>query len=361
MSLRRIFFIYRKDLFDAVRDSRILVTLLVPLLIGVFYSFAFDNSSIPSATLVVADAGSSSLVGQMSTAVAGQLDLTVTRVDSAAAVQQKLAAKDGDVGLVIPAGFDQAVASGENPTLDVFVGSSGSIGAQYLVAALEPIVRQMAGQTPPAQISVEAVAPDESKLTVIDRMSMRTWSIVFSLTLMVAMVSMLAIPIILAEETEKKTIDALVMVSSYGEVVIAKALLGVTYVGIMTVILLGITRLRPLQMGWFVVSMGLLAISLLGLGLLIGSVFKSATQLNTWSGLFLAPVIIPAALVGLGISHWTDTIAGATPTGAGMKLLTNAFIDAPIYHPQWEPAAVLVAWSVLFYGLLLWQLSRRRA
>ena len=314
MSVRRIVAIFRKDLFDSVRDSRILVTLLVPLLIGVTYSFAFDDTSLPSATLVVSDAGSSTLVEQISRAVSGELDLTVTQVDSAEAVQAKIASEDADVGLVIPAGFDQAVASGANPNLGVSVGSTSSIGGQYVLATIDPILRQMAGQALPAQVTVDTVAPDTSQLTIIDRMSMRTWSIVISLVLMIAMVAMLAI-----------------------------------------------TRIRPVDTAWFLVGIALTAFTLLGLGLLIGSIFKSATQLNTWSGLFLAPVIIPAAVIGLGLTWWIDRLAGFTPTGAGMKLLTNAFADTPLYTPRWEPIAVLIVWAIIFYGLLLWQLSRRRA
>jgi ABC-type transport system involved in multi-copper enzyme maturation permease subunit len=174
-------------------------------------------------------------------------------------------------------------------------------------------------------------------------------------------VALLAIPIILAEETEKKTIDALVMISSYGEVVIAKALLGVSYVAVMSAILLGITRLRPTSWPWFLVSLALLAICLLGFGLLLGSVFKSATQLNTWSGLLLIPAVVPASLIGLGISDWVDRIAGLTPTGAGMKLLTNAFTDPSLYDNSIRIVAVLIVWTAIFYTLLLWQLSRRRA
>jgi hypothetical protein len=65
-------------------------------------------------------------------------------------------------------------------------------------------------------------------------------------------------------------------------------------------------------------------------------------------------------LIGLGISDWVDRIAGLTPTGAGMKLLTDAFTDPRIYDNQLRILAVLVVWAVIFYGLLLWQLSRRR-
>jgi ABC-type transport system involved in multi-copper enzyme maturation permease subunit len=104
-----------------------------------------------------------------------------------------------------------------------------------------------------------------------------------------------------------------------------------------------------------------LSVCLLGFGLLLGSVFKSATQLNTWSGLLLIPAVIPASLIGLGLPSLVDRIAGLTPTGAGMKLLTNAFADTELYDNQWQSLVVLLVWAVLFYGLLLWVLSRRRS
>ncbi len=361
MSLRRIAAIYVKDLLDAVRDARILITLLTPLLIGIFYSFAFSDTDMPSATLVVNDPGGSALVQQISDAVSGSVDLSIDQVDSADAARQRIADDDADVGLVIPAGFDAAIAAGESPDLQVLLSASSSIGGQYVLATLDPVLRSMAGQQLPANVTVDAVELDPANLTIIDKMSMRTWSIVLSLVLMISMVSMLAIPIILAEETEKKTIDALVLVSSYGEVVIAKALLGGTYVVIMTGILLGITRLRPVDTALFLLAMILLSASLLGFGLLLGSVFKSATQLNTWSGLLLIPAIIPASLIGMGLPAMIDRIAGFTPTGAGMKLLTNAFSETEVFANQWQSVIVLLVWIAVFYALLLWQLSRRRS
>lgn len=360
MRLRRIFVIFRKDLLDAFRDARILITLITPLLLGIFYSYAFGDTSIPSASLVVYDPGNSALVDQIADAVRSSIDLSIDRLDDAGAVQQRIAGDHADLGLVIPADFDTALKAGKIPELQVFIPQNSSIGGQYILASLDPVLRSMAGQQLPAKLNVTSVALEPADLTIIDKMSVRTWSIVLSLVMMVSMVALLALPIILAEETEKKTIDALVLVSSYGEVVLAKALLGVSYVAIMSTILLGITRLRPVSFPWFLISIAALAICLLGFGLLLGSVFKSATQLNTWSGLLLFPALIPAGIIGFGISKWVDRIAGLTPTGAGMKLLTDAFTEPRIYHDPFQMLAVLAVWAFIFYGLLLWQLSRRR-
>lgn len=361
MSLRRIVTIYRKDLLDSIRDARILVTLITPLLIGIFYGYAFDDTSIPSATLVVYDPGASTLVDGVAGAVQNQVDLSVHRLESEEQVQQEIAEDKADLGLVIPEGFDAAVKDGRAPDLHVLLPEKSSIGGQYMLATLDPVLRSMADQPLPATLQLTTVSLDTGQLTIIDKMSMRTWSIVLSLVLMASMVALLAVPIILAEETEKKTIDALVLVSSYGEVVIAKAMIGISYVVVMTAVLLGITRLRPESMLWFLIATGSMAICLLGFGLLVGSVFKSATQLNTWSGLLLVPAVVPAGLIGFGLPVWIDRVAGLIPTGAAMKLLIDAFSDPPIFDHQWRILAVLIVWSVIFYALLLWQLSRRRA
>lgn len=361
MTVRRIAAIYSKDLLDAIRDARILVTLVTPLLIGIFYAFAFDDDTTPSATLVVSNPGNSTLVTQLVESVQGQVDLFVESVAPDSAVQDRIAADHGDLGLVIPRGFDQAIVNGQQPELQIYLPERSSIGGQYVLANLEPILRTMAGQRLPVNIQVESVALDPANLTLIDKMSLRTWSIVLSLLLMVAMVALLAVPIILAEETEKKTIDALVLISSYGEIVAAKALLGATYVAVMSVILLAITRLEPVTVGGLLLALAALSVCLLGFGLLIGSVFKSATQLNTWSGLLLLPALVPATIIGLGLPDWIERIAGSTPTGAGMKLLVDAFSDPRVFDERLESLLVLGLWSVIFYALLLWQLSRRRA
>jgi hypothetical protein len=41
--------------------------------------------------------------------------------------------------------------------------------------------------------------------------------------------------------------------------------------------------------------------------------------------------------------------------------LTDAFTDPRIYDDPLRTLVVLIVWAVIFYGLLLWQLSRRRA
>jgi ABC-2 type transport system permease protein len=110
----------------------------------------------------------------------------------------------------------------------------------------------------------------------------------------------------------------------------------------------------------FAAGVAALALSLLGFGLLLGGLFRSANQLNTWSGIMLTPLIAPAFMIGLPIPDALETIASLIPTGAAMKVLINGTTGEDIFSRVWLPFLVMVAWSVIAYAVLLWDLSRRR-
>ena len=58
--------------------------------------------------------------------------------------------------------------------------------------------------------------------------------------------------------------------------------------------MLALTRLRPEDIATFVAGTALLAVALIGIGLLIGGLFRNAQQVYSWSSLMLLPVIGPA-------------------------------------------------------------------
>ena len=362
MSIRRIATIFRKDLRDAIRDARVLVALFVPLSFGLFYNFTFDDN----ATNQIADVAfhaedETELPNALTAVVADNVDIRFLRVDTVDELRDEVQDDRADVGLIVPAGFDDAVRRGEQPQLQVIYPPTGNFAADYVTAALEPALRLMAGQPPPATLTIEAVAEPEESETAIDTLGIRTWSVLVSVVLMIGMIAMLAIPVILAEETEKKTLDALVMIASYREVVVAKAALGVFYIAVMIPLLFILTQQLPERITLFVVTAVLLGITLIGFGLLLAGLFKNANQLNTWSGLILMPVLGPAFAIGLPVPDAVETIAELTPTGAGMKLLMNSAVDEPIFSGEATSLLVIVVWGVAAYALLLWQLSRRQA
>lgn len=362
MSIQRIATIFLKDLRDATRDARVLVALLIPIGFGLFYSLTFDDEDTQvTADVAYVSADETTLPNDL-TAIAGDvIEIRFARFESAEQVRAQVAKRDADLGLIVPAGFDIAVQSGEQPAIEVVRRGDPTFGGDYVTAAIEPALRLMAGQQPPATLQVTDAAVATESETALDKLGLEKWSIASSIVMMIALISMLAVPIILAEEGEKKTLDALILVSNYAEVVIAKASVGIFYIAVMVPLLLVLTGIRPTRALLFTGAVFTLAIALLGLGLLMAGLFKSANQLNTWSGILLLPVIMPALAMGVPAPRPVEIVAQALPSGAAARLLMNSLADERVFSGQLLAFATIIAWAVLAYLLLLWQLSRRQA
>ena len=361
-SLIRIFTLFTKDLKDAVRDARVLIALIVPLGVGVFYNYSFDDSSINEihGTVAIAAADATQLPELIQAAVPSNVHLTFESKPDQAAVEEAVSNEDADIGLVIPAGFDQAVQQGAQPALTVIRSPKPSVPGDYVLTTLEPVLRQMAGQEFPVAINVTNASEKPSE-SIVDKIGLRTWSLTMAIVMMLALVSALAIPIVLAEEFEKKTIDALVLAMPYREVIIAKALLGLFYITVMVTVFVNLTQLDVHRWGLFLLGTGLTGAALLGFGLLLAGTLKNANQLNTWSGVFLLPFLAPALIVGQPAPQLLRQAAGLLPSGAGMKLLLNSVATEQIFTGNARFTLILVIWAAAAYLLLLWQLKRRQA
>jgi ABC-type multidrug transport system permease subunit len=182
-----------------------------------------------------------------------------------------------------------------------------------------------------------------------------------TVVMMLGMIAVLAVPIILTEEAEKKTLDALLLVANYREVIVAKALVGVAYCAVSVALMLALTRLQPADVPTFVAGTGLLAVALIGAGLLLGGVFKTANQVYTWSSLVLIPIIAPPFVAGLPMPPALDLALRAFPTFQGMRIMTNGLAGQPLFADIWISYAVIAAWAVIAYGVLAWRLSRRES
>lgn len=360
MTLRRVGAIFRKDLRDAVRDARVLIAILIPLGIGVLYSFVFQNAqTVPTATLAYAAPDVTQLPPRLTAVIGPSAQVTIMRVASEAEVRQRIASKQADVGLVIPSEFDAALTRGETPKLTVLRTNPPSTGGAIVLATLDATLRQMAGQHPPATLHLVTVPAAQAGLeTVFTQLGLRAYFTLASVLMLVGMIAMLAVPIVLGEEREKKTLDALAMIASYWEVIAAKALLGMTYILVAVPLLLVVTRIMPTGVLTFIAATVLLSVGLIGFGLLLGSLL-TGNQMNTWGGVFLVPILLPPFLMGLPLPGVVEALFAALPSTQAMRLLVNSMTTQPLYPQVWLSYLVIIAWGVVAYALVLWRLSRR--
>lgn len=362
MNFRNIGAIYRKDLFDAIRDARVLLALIVPFGIAIFYNVVFDDQEpLPETTVVYTEVGSE-LPERLRSVLEDSVELRLEAVDSEADARQTIEDEDADMGLVIPQNFDEMVGSGDRPPLGVYFRDATGIPISTLTSSVDLVVRQMAGTPEPVALSVERVSPpDGSGLTLRDDLGLRLYFVLAAMMMLIGMIGVLAVPIILAEEAEKKTLEALTLIASYLDVVIAKALVGLTYLVIGIGLLLGLTQIWPEAPLMFFSGVLLLGVALVGFGLLLGGLFKSANQLNNWGGLILLPIVVPAFIVGVWSPDGLKYVIEAIPVSQGMKLAVNGISGEPIFANIWISYLILAAWIVIFYSALVVRLSRMRS
>jgi ABC-2 type transport system permease protein len=358
----RVNAIYRKDLRDAMRDSRLIIALLMPLLIGLLYSFMFKDDTKPTAKLGVVASTSSQLPAALQAATKAALQLKVQSFADQAALAQQVRDKKVDVGLIIPSGFDQALKGGSPPTLTVILPASPSFGGDYVAAMLDRVTQSLAGQAPAATIAREVLpAAAGSSDSAFIALGARKVFVLVAVILMLAMIAVYALPAVLTEETEKRTVEALTMIASDAEVIVAKSLFGLTYCVISVPLMLAITRVVPENVALFVVDIVLTSVALVGLGLLLGGLMRTQTQLNTWSTVALIPLMAPAIVIQLPLPGWAEAIVSVLPTAQTMRLGVNALAGRQLFGAEWLSVAIILGWAVAAYGLVWWRLSRQEA
>ena len=130
---------------------------------------------------------------------------------------------EGELALVVPADFNQALDSGERPVLSGYVLWHRRFSARELEADFEQQLAELVDKT--VSVRIEGVVVPELASMGAVRMT--------SLTALMALIliGMLTVPHLLLEEREAKTLDTLLISpANVSQVVLGKALAGLFYV-----------------------------------------------------------------------------------------------------------------------------------
>ncbi len=285
MSMKRVFRILLKDFAVGPRKPFFIWALLMPFALTLLFQFAFGSLFEPKPRLGVVDLGSSTM-----TAAVQELEgFEVSVLTEVETLLERVEAHDFDAGLVLAAGFDEAVRAGQKPVLEFYM-SGESLAANRIVIAVTTmeLVRALEGGEAP--VVIEMVYFGEPGLPI----SIRLVPVIVFYALVMA--GMWVPGSSLVEEKEKGTLTAVLVTSArVNEVLAAKWLLGfifATFLALVTLLLNQAFGPRPLE----VVVVIIVAAALTSMiGLLIGIYSKTATMLFTLMkslGIFLfIPVI----------------------------------------------------------------------
>ncbi len=191
---------------------------------------------------------------------------------------------------MLPAGFDEAVRTGTQPPLQLFVGGESLASTRVVLSAIIlDLIRHLAGAPAPIAVEVTTIGVEEAT-PVLTRL-------VPMLVLFVVLVAGGFVPALsLVEEKEKRTLAALLVTPArMVDVLIGKGILGFLLAmatGTVTLILNGVLGAHPIAL---ILVLALATLMAVEVGLLLGAWARDSTTLfAVWKSggiLLVAPIV----------------------------------------------------------------------
>ncbi|MGD9099746.1 MAG: ABC transporter permease, partial [Anaerolineae bacterium] len=305
----------------------------------------------PHTTVPVYDLGNSRLV----TALEGSSEFELRQANSTLELERLLSnTLDPQMGLVIPANFDQVLESGGRPELDGYVSWANRARANGLKSNFERRFAELLGQ--PVRINVQGnivyPPPGAALISGIATITAVTLVLVMGLQL---------VPMLLFEEKQTRTLDALlVSPANIAQVVLGKALAGAFYVLVAAGVVFAVNWAEVVH--WdvallFTLGMGLFAVAV---GLVLGSFFSSQQEVSGWMAL-LVVIFVGAMLVEaleLQLPASLQAMIPWVPSVALVDIMRISFLKDVSWTEVWTNLGRVMGISALLYAIVVWKVRR---
>ena len=351
-NLRIIWAIAAKDITSAIKNRNVLANFFTVLFLIAFYKVVptLTEASAPP-TLFVYDEGSSSLVAALEDGDAVELRAYTSEEE----MKEKLAIKDDkELGLVIPADFDQQAAGEEPVALEGYVPYWISDQDAWDVASdIETLIASATGYSVNITVAGIVYAP----------LGEGGQAFMFSilLAMIISLMGVVIIPHLMIEEKQFKTLDALlVSPASAGQVVMGKALTALFYCLVAAAAVLVVNSAIVLHWWLMVLAVVCGALFPIALGLLFGVLFESRQQLTLWGFVSLQVLLVPTFLVvmeGLvpdgviAVLHWVPTAA----LGHLFRVACSRQVPVAAFVPE---LAVVLGSAAVVLTIVAWIVRR---
>ena len=351
--LRIILAIAAKDILEAIKNKNTIIVMISSLFIVIMYwALPLLETGQEPTGLLVYDAGDSSLVPLLE----NQGTYRIRAYDTEEQMLRRLAAGDWpELGLLVPADFDQTLEAGGTPRLQGFLMNWLSAKqSQELVQNFEAELQSLYGRSIPLQTqgNVVYMRPDIRGAGVQAAMSTSFLLIMIGVTL---------IAHLMMEEKQTKTIQAiLISPAAAGDLVAGKALAGLFYCLLGGAIALGINANLVVHWGYALLNVLVFSLFSISLGLCLGTFIENRAQMTLWAWVIMMPLIAPMLIVLLDdlVPAGIVKIARLTPTAILLEQLQAAFSGSyPLGTGLLQLASVL-AWTAVVLLVVAWLVRR---
>jgi len=329
-SLRIILVITGKDILDSVRNKTILSLLVTALFLSAFFTIMPKLSDSGSPLVFLSDSGDSSSMSLLTRSDAFRLRTYPSTEKMKADFIQRA---DNQIALVLPADFDQTLASGGIPRIQGYVlnwVNSKTIAEKK--DTLQTKLTSILGS--PVQIDMNGgtlfMSP-ESNGGLLEA----TGIVIILIT-----TGMSLVPNLFLEEKRTRTMEALqVSPANSNQIAISKTLTGVFYVAIFAALVMAANAYLVLHWSVAVWSILLSILVSVSIGLLLGILIENRQQIIITSQVLLIPLILPILLRIFSdlLPGWLTDIIRWFPSAAMFDLLRISFSnrsDPSMYLPR---------------------------
>lgn len=348
MNLRRIWYLFLKEVVQGPKNFLFVLSLVMPLLLTLLFSLIFSSTLTGKTGIGIVDEGTSRLT-----------DLTiqnkavlVREYNDVAALKKAIEHGSVDVGLVLPADFDDQLIAGKQITIDLYVWGESQLKNRTIAStAIVNAMREITGQN--TSLNIEQV--------VLGKGSNIPWEkrlMPFIILMSVLLAGVLIPASSLVNEKTKHTLMVLsVSPATMLELFISKALLGISVSIITGLLTLFLNRAFGSQPG------------LLMLALLLGAMLSSI--IGVLMGIFVKDInSLFATIKGIGILLYAPAIVYMFPTIPAWigKIFPTYYIIQPVLEITQNNAGfkdiasqlVILVGLILVGSVIIWQLSRRK-
>ena len=393
--MNRVFDIAQKDIMQILRNRMTFLFLLImPIAFTLLFGLAFGGSSQPSDNRLPVgflDQDGGAISTQLHALLAGS---TVIKLDtSSGRTVADLAALVGSnklaAALVVPSGYSASVRSGSPLHLTVYADSSqvstATVESELLVAsnrlasavrtasiaakitnnpaAFDPALAQAlaAWQNPPIKVSITSGVSSKPQNQNVLSMAQSSPAMMIQF----AIAGLLTAATVIVDERKTRALQRLLTTStSRFQILIGHylAILSLIFVQFLLLMLFGqllhVDYLR-LPLATLLVAF-VTAICIAALGLLIGVLAKSEEQAIIFS---LIPMFVLSGLGGAWVPlEYTgaafQAIGHVSPVAWAMDGFKNIVARGLGFSSVLLPAAALIGYALVFFGLALWRFQR---
>ncbi len=355
MKWRVVLAIAQKDIVDAVKNLYILFSLVMPIGFSLLFGLIMPKSSEVSVlSIVVHDPGRSRLVAEL------RQEPEVEMLEAASAEQLPAEVeRKATGGLIVPLGFDAALQGGQRPELILYTNQRRNPGMLPVFRSMvQEHLHSMAGQELPARITLNQLAMPSSPL-MQGGIDLQGYLFVLLLVMALAMTGSFVVPLLLVEEKDKHTLEAL-LVSPAGpaEIAAAKALTGLFYSTLIAAVLFLLNA--GFSGNWpFTIAATLLgALFIIAMGLLLGGLARTTTQVNTWSSVVMLVLMLPSFFTIMEIPDVLKMPLRLIPTTYLVQVVSQALAGRANLAGTWSSLAVLAGSALVTLGGVVWTLRR---